>query len=143
MVAAILSCLFLTPGIEVIGNRLGFCPFLVIRRDTPIPILMLYCIGENERNTLRTEAVNDLFHTRTVKPVICVVAGNYLYDAYRRTAFLYFIFSVQLKTFNLCNNSLLPLVEQQLFVMGEIFLAAVSTDKMCAVVADGQLCHEN
>lgn len=69
--------------------------------------------------------------------------SDYLYDAYRRTAFLYFIFSVQLKTFNLCNNSLLPLVEQQLLVVGEIFLAAVTTDKTRSIVADGQFRDED
>ena len=41
-----------------------------------------------------------------------LLLSDYLYDAYRCTAFLYFVFSVQLETFNLCNDFLLALVEQ-------------------------------
>jgi len=81
LVTAILSCLFVTPGIEVIGNRLGFRPLFVIRRDTPVPIFMLYCVCEYEGNTLCAESVNDLFHAGTVKAVIAVVVGNRFFNS--------------------------------------------------------------
>ena len=50
---------------------------------------------------------------------------------------------VQIQIVQLADDFLLPLVEQQFLVVGEILLAAVAADEVGAVGADGQLRHQN
>ncbi len=69
--------------------------------------------------------------------IFCAKTQNILMTYFENELF------VQTQIFQLGDDLLLALVEQQLLVVGEVFLAAVAGNESRAVVADGELGDEN
>ena len=58
---------------------------------------------------------------------------------YKITCVTHRVSTLQIKIFYFLDDFLLPFVEEEFFVVVKVLLAAVSTDEVGAVVADGQL----